>query len=115
LQAVYTTAGDAAKAAETAKCKQYNDRYDIPPGRFIAFAVEDSGALGPSAKAFQRAIATACGGTVNNIDGATAGSWRRIPSPSRSRSTTSTGASSPRGAALGGGLRATAAQTTKRH
>jgi len=41
--------------------------HDIPPGRFIAFAVEDSGALGPSAKAFQWAIATARGGTVNNV------------------------------------------------
>jgi len=65
--APYATAGDAAKAAEAAKRKQYTERYDIPPDRFIAFAVEDSGALGPSAKAFQWAIATACGGTANNI------------------------------------------------
>ena len=65
--APYATAGDAAKAAEAAKRKQYTERYDIPPDRFIAFAVEDSGALEPSAKALQWTIATACGGTANNI------------------------------------------------
>jgi hypothetical protein len=65
--APYATAGDAAKAAEAAKRKQYAERYDFPPDRFVAFAVEDSGALGPSAKAFQWAIATACGGTANDI------------------------------------------------
>ena len=65
--APYATAGDAAKAAEAAKRKKYAERYDIPPDRFIAFGVEDSGALGPSAKAFQWAVATACGGTANDV------------------------------------------------
>ena len=65
--APYVAAGDAAKAAEAAKRKQYTERCDIPPDRFTAFGVEDSGALGPSAKAFQWAVAKACGGTTNDV------------------------------------------------
>ena len=40
----------------------YAERYDIPPGRFIAFRWKTPRA-GPSAKALQWAIAAACGGT----------------------------------------------------
>ena len=65
--APYATAGDAAKAAEAVKCGQYNKRYDIPAGRLIAFGIEDSGALGPSAKALLWTIAKTSGGTANAI------------------------------------------------
>ena len=54
--------GDIANAAEIAKVKQYQARYDIPNGNSIGFAIETSGAWGSAAKRLLWSIAEAVGG-----------------------------------------------------
>ena len=58
----YEQAGNIANAAEIAKVKQYQARYDIPNGNIIGFAIETSGAWGPAAKRLVWSIAEAGGG-----------------------------------------------------
>ena len=58
----YEQAGDIANAAEIAKVKQYQARYNIPDGNIIGFAIETSGAWGPAAKRLVWSIAEAGGG-----------------------------------------------------
>ena len=43
----YEQAGDIANAAEMAKVKQYQARYDVPNENIIGIAIETSGAWGP--------------------------------------------------------------------